>query len=119
MPPAPTRGTLVQEALHFRALRALAKQPNLSQRQLAEQLGVSLGKTNHLLHALVDKGLLMASHFRNSQNKMAHAYLVTPTGLAEKAAMTRGYLNRKLQEYEALRKEIRQIKAELEAGPRP
>ena len=84
-----------------------------SLRQLAELLGVSLGKTNYLLRALLDKGLLKARNFRNSQNKLAYAYLITPTGLAEKAALTRGYLDRKSQEYEALKDEIEKIKAEL------
>ena len=86
----------------------------MNQRQLAEQLGVSLGKANYLLHALLDKGLLKARNFRNSQNKLAYAYLVTPGGLAEKAALTRGYLERKSQEYEALRDEIDKLKLELE-----
>jgi EPS-associated MarR family transcriptional regulator len=74
---------------------------------------VSLGKTNYLLRALLDKGLLKARNFRNSQHKLAYAYLITPTGLAEKAALTRGYLDRKSQEYEALKDEIEKIKAEL------
>jgi EPS-associated MarR family transcriptional regulator len=99
--------------MHFRVLRALQQQPSLNQRQLAELLGVSLGKTNYLLRALLDKGLLKARNFRNSQHKLAYAYLITPTGLAEKAALTRGYLDRKSQEYEALKDEIEKIKAEL------
>jgi EPS-associated MarR family transcriptional regulator len=81
--------------MRFRVLRALAEKPDLNQRQLAELLGVSLGKTNYLLRALLDKGLLKARNFRNSQNKLAYAYLITPSGLAEKAALTRGYLDRK------------------------
>jgi len=120
VPPAPpTRSARLQEEMHFRVLRALQQQPDLNQRQLAELLGVSLGKTNYLLRALLDKGLLKARNFRNSQNKLAYAYLITPTGLAEKAALTRGYLDRKSQEYEALKDEIDKIKAELASGPRP
>ena len=91
----------------------------MNQRQLAEQLGVSLGKANYLLHALLDKGLLKARNFRNSQNKLAYAYLLTPGGLAEKAALTRGYLERKSQEYEALRDEIERLRAELGIGTQP
>jgi len=116
-PPSPDptpRSTRIQEEMRFKVLRALEQQPDLSQRQLADMLGVSLGKANYLLHALLDKGLLKARNFRNSQNKLAYAYLVTPGGLAEKAALTRGYLERKSQEYEALRDEIDKLKLELE-----
>ena len=114
-PPDPTpRSTRIQEEMRFKVLRALEQQPDLSQRQLADMLGVSLGKANYLLRALLDKGLLKARNFRNSQNKLAYAYLVTPGGLAEKAALTRGYLERKSQEYEALRDEIDKLKLELE-----
>jgi EPS-associated MarR family transcriptional regulator len=105
--------------MRFKVLRALEQQPDLSQRQLADMLGVSLGKTNYLLRALLDKGLLKARNFRNSQNKLAYAYLITPGGLAEKAALTRGYLERKSQEYEALRDEIERLKAELDVGTHP
>lgn len=105
--------------MRFKVLRALDQQPDLSQRQLADLLGVSLGKTNYLLRALLDKGLLKARNFRNSHNKLAYAYLITPTGLAEKAALTRGYLDRKSQEYEALKDEIEKIKAELASEPNP
>jgi EPS-associated MarR family transcriptional regulator len=113
--PDPTpRSTRIQEEMRFKVLRALEQQPDLSQRQLADMLGVSLGKANYLLRALLDKGLLKARNFRNSQNKLAYAYLITPGGLAEKAALTRGYLERKSQEYEALRDEIDKLKLELE-----
>jgi EPS-associated MarR family transcriptional regulator len=118
--PDPTpRSTRIQEEMRFKVLRALEQQPDLSQRQLADMLGVSLGKANYLLRALLDKGLLKARNFRNSQNKLAYAYLVTPGGLAEKAALTRGYLERKSQEYEALRDEIERLKAELGVGTQP
>jgi EPS-associated MarR family transcriptional regulator len=120
--PAPAhspRITRLQEEMRFKVLHALQQQPALSQRQLADMLGVSLGKANYLLHALLDKGLLKARNFRNSQNKLAYAYLVTPGGLAEKAALTRGYLERKSQEYEALRDEIERLKAELGVGTQP
>jgi EPS-associated MarR family transcriptional regulator len=121
-PPSPDptpRSTRIQEEMRFKVLRALEQQPDLSQRQLADMLGVSLGKANYLLRALLDKGLLKARNFRNSQNKLAYAYLVTPGGLAEKAALTRGYLERKSQEYEALRDEIERLRAELGIGTQP
>jgi EPS-associated MarR family transcriptional regulator len=79
------RSTRIQEEMRFKVLRALEQQPDLSQRQLADMLGVSLGKANYLLHALLDKGLLKARNFRNSQNKLAYAYLLTPSGIAQKS----------------------------------
>jgi len=111
---APTnRGTELQDEIRFKVLRALEQKPDISQRQLADLLGVSLGKTNYMLRALLDKGLLKARNFRNNQNKLSYAYLLTPQGVAQKAAMTRGYLERKSMEYEALRQEIDKLKLEL------
>ena len=94
-------------------MHALEQHPELNQRQLSEMLGVSVGKTNYLLRALVDKGLLKARNFRNSQNKLAYAYLLTPSGIAQKAELTRGYLERKTAEFEALKAEIERLKADL------
>ena len=114
---APThspRITRLQEEMRFKVLHALQQQPDMNQRQLAELLGVSLGKTNYLLRALVEKGLLKARNFRNSQNKLAYAYLLTPSGIAQKAELTRGYLERKTAEFEALKGEIERLKAEVE-----
>ena len=113
------RSARIQEEMRFKVLRALEQQPDLSQRQLADTLGVSLGKANYLLRALLDKGLLKAENFRSSQNKLAYAYLITPRGLAEKAALTRGYLERKSEEYEALRLEIERLKADLKLENQP
>jgi EPS-associated MarR family transcriptional regulator len=93
----------IQQGMRFKVLRPLEKQPGLSQRQLADILGVGQGKANYLLRALLDMGLLKAHNFRSSQNKLAYAYLITPRGLADKAALTRVYLERKSKEYEALR----------------
>lgn len=106
-----------QDEVRFKVLHALQQQPNMSQRQLAELLGVSLGKTNYLLRALVEKGLLKARNFRNSQNKLAYAYLLTPSGLAQKAELTRAYLERKTAEYEALNDEIERLRADLLEHP--
>lgn len=102
------------EDAHLRVLQLLHHQPDLSQRQLAEKLGVSLGKANYLLRALLDRGAIKAKNFRNSQNKLAYAYLLTPTGLAHKAALTQGYLQRKIVEYEALKAEIDNLKRDAE-----
>ena len=118
--PAPThspRITRLQEEMRFKVLHALQQQPDMNQRQLAELLGVSLGKTNYMLRALVEKGLLKARNFRNSQNKLAYAYLLTPSGIAQKAELTRGYLERKTSEYEALKDEIERLQADLAANP--
>jgi EPS-associated MarR family transcriptional regulator len=82
-------------------------------------LGVSLGKANYLLRALLDTGLLRVGNFRTSRHKIAYAYLITPRGLAEKAELTRGYLERKSLEYEALREEIERLKAELDMNAIP
>ncbi len=111
------RITRLQDEMRFKVLHALQQQPDMNQRQLAELLGVSLGKTNYLLRALVEKGLLKARNFRNSQNKLAYAYLLTPSGIAQKAELTRGYLERKTAEYEALKEEIEQLHADLTANP--
>ena len=97
---------------HLKVLRLLDAVPRLSQRDLAGQLGVSLGKVNFCLNALLDRGLLTAQRFQNSQNKLAYAYLLTPSGIAEKAALTSRFLSRKVEEYEALRAEIEALRAE-------
>ena len=107
----------LQDEMRFKVLHALQQQPDMNQRQLAELLGVSLGKTNYLLRALVEKGLLKARNFRNSQNKLAYAYLLTPSGIAQKAELTRGYLERKTVEFEALKGEIERLKADLAEQP--
>lgn len=85
----------------------------MSQRDLAEALGVSVGKTNYCVRGLVDKGLLKMNNFRNSQNKLAYAYLLTPAGIAAKADLTARFLKRRLVEYESLKKEIEELKREL------
>ena len=113
----PPRSATLQEQMRFKVLDALQQNPDLTQRQLASLMGVSLGKANYVLRALVDKGLVKAERFNNSQDKLAYAYLLTPHGLAQKAALTRGYLQRKTAEYEALRDEIERLKADLWQQP--
>lgn len=98
------------EDAQLRVLQLLQDQPDLSQRALAERLGVSVGKANYLVRALLDRGAIKVRNFRNSQNKLAYAYLLTPSGMAHKAALTQGYLQRKTLEYEALRTEIDRLK---------
>lgn len=86
----------------------------MSQRDLAVAMGVSLGKTNYCIKALLDKGLIKMQNFRNSQNKLAYAYLLTPAGVEEKASITVRFLKYKVQEYERLRAEIVELQRETE-----
>ena len=97
---------------HYRILRSLERDPQVSQRRLAEELGVSLGKVNYLLKALIERGLVKTNNFRNSQNKRAYLYVLTPKGIAEKSRNTVRFLQRKTAEYAALRKEIERLRRE-------
>jgi EPS-associated MarR family transcriptional regulator len=94
------------------ALRLLDASPRRSQREVAQELGVSLGRANYVLRALLAKGLVKVQNFRNSSNKRAYAYCLTPAGVAAKAELTRSFLATKTAEYEALRLEIERLKAE-------
>jgi len=85
----------------------------MSQRQIADKLGVSLGSVNYCLEALVDKGLVKVKNFRNSNNKMAYAYFLTTKGIKEKAALTKAFLKRKMKEYELLKAEIESLRDEI------
>lgn len=108
-----------KEDTRFRVLRLLQESPNLTQRQIAEVLGVSLGGVNYCLSALASKGLLKIRNFRNSNNKMGYAYLLTPRGITEKTALTARFLKRKVEEFEALRVEIEGLNQELTGPSRP
>ena len=103
----------LQEENHLKVLRFLEANPHLSQRELADALGVSLGKTNYCLKALLGKGFIKMQSFKKSQNKLAYAYLLTPTGIVEKAGLTVRFLARKVAEYESLTLEIELLKAEM------
>lgn len=105
---------MLDETTRYNLLKLLETQPKLSQRQLAQELGISLGKVNYCLNALIQKGLLKADNFRTSQNKLAYIYLLTPVGIEEKARITVQYLKWKMQEYEILRKEIQVLRQEVE-----
>jgi len=93
-------------------LKTLENNPSLSQRDLAKRLGISLGKVNFCLNALIKKGCLKVNNFRNSDNKLAYAYLLTPRGVEQKTRMTVEFLQIKVQEYERLRKEIEELQRE-------
>ena len=105
---------MLDETTHYGLLKTLEENPGLSQRDLAKRLGVSLGKINYCLNALVAKGSVKINNFRNSGNKLAYAYLLTPSGVEQKARMTVEFLQVKVQEYERLRAEIEELKREAE-----
>ena len=105
--------TSLQEENHLKVLRLLEANPHLSQRDLAGALGVSLGKTNYCLKALLGKGFVKMQSFKKSQNKLAYAYLLTPDGIVEKAGLTVRFLARKVAEYESLTLEIEALKSEM------
>ena len=102
----------IHEDTHLKVLRLLESQPHMSQRELAQAVGVSLGKTNFCLKALLDKGLLKVQNFQNNQHKLAYAYLLTPAGMAAKTALTGRFLKRKMEEYELLKAEIDALQQE-------
>lgn len=108
--------TTPYEESHLKVLRLLESDPSQSQRELARALGVSLGKTNYCIRALLEKGLIKVQNFRSSDNKLSYAYLLTPAGVAAKAELTRDFLKRKVREYEHLKGEIERLKAEVDAS---
>lgn len=108
------RRELEQENIRFRVLRMLEGDPSLSQRQIADRLGISLGAANYCLRALVATGLIKLSRFREAEDKRRYAYLLTPAGIAEKARLTQGFIARKMQEYAAIRSEIETLRREMQ-----
>ncbi len=106
---------MLPDETRYHLLKHLEANPNASQRQLARELGVSLGKVNYCLNALIEKGLLKAANFKNNPNKRAYAYLITPKGVEEKATITFRFLKRKIAEYSALEQEIEELRNEAAA----
>jgi len=98
-----------QYDLEYKILKNIEDNPNMTQRQLAEELGVSLGKINYLIKALLDIGWVKIDNFRKSDNKVGYIYLLTPKGLAQKTIITQLFLQRKLEEYENLKDEIKKL----------
>ncbi len=107
---------MLTDEYRYKILKLVELQPEISQRELAKTLGISLGKTNYCLKALVEKGLLKVSNFRNSQNKLAYMYLLTPSGLEAKSSITLSFLKAKMQEYESLQAEIALLMQETQSG---
>ena len=97
----------------YTLLKILKDNPEMTQRQLSKELGLSLGKTNYVLHALVDKGLMKLSNFKRSDNKVGYLYLLTPEGVEEKTILAQNFLQRKSDQYNRLKKEIEILKSEL------
>jgi EPS-associated MarR family transcriptional regulator len=99
--------------VHFRVLHLLEEEPNLTQRELAKKLGISLGGVNYCLRSLIDIGHIKAGNFKKNPDKSVYLYLLTPKGMTEKAQLTAGFLKRKMVEYHALKKEIDSLKSRL------
>ena len=109
-----SKRTKLQEDTHFRVLRLLQENPEMSQRELAAAVGVSVGGMHYVLNALIEKGLVKLGNFTAADDKRRYAYLLTPKGIAEKGAITRRFLARKTEEYTALKEEIDELKSELD-----
>ena len=109
-----SKRTKLQEDTHFRVLRLLQENPEMSQRELAEAVGVSVGGIHYVLNALIDKGLVKLGNFTAAEDERRYAYILTPGGLAQKALMTKRFLVRKIEEYEALKSEIEELQHEVE-----
>lgn len=103
---------MLTDETRYRILKLLQAEPSVSQRKIADELGISLGRVNFCLKALVDKGLVKVNNFRNSSNKRAYLYLLTPRGIEEKAVVTTRFLKRKLDEYESLKRELEDLQRE-------
>ena len=103
---------MLTDEYRYKILKLVEAQPEISQRELAKTLGISLGKANYCLKALIEKGLLKASNFHNSHNKLAYMYLLTPSGIEAKSSITLGFLKAKMQEYELLQAEITMLMQE-------
>lgn len=107
---------MLTDEYRYKILKLVESNPAISQRELAEQLGISLGKANFCLKALINVGLLKVTNFRNNKNKLAYMYLLTPTGIEEKASITLRFLKFKIHEYEMLQSEILSLRKEVGTG---
>ncbi len=112
-----SRQSNLQDDTYFRVMRLLEANPDLTQRELAHALGVSVGGLNYCLKALIQKGFVKVNNFRQSKNKFGYVYLLTPAGAREKARMTGSFLQRKLREYEAIKEEIEALAKDVPLLP--
>ena len=99
------------DEIHLQVLRTIEAKPALTQRQLAKELGVSLGKAHYCMKALIDKGLVKMGNFSHNQKKLEYAYLLTPSGIRSKAILTAHFLERKAAEYAMLKSELEKIES--------
>lgn len=100
------------DELQHKIFKIISQNPQINQRELSGELGISLGKANYCLKGLVEKGWVKVNNFRNSQNKLAYAYFLTPSGIEEKASVTMRYLKRKMREYDELKAAVKELKKE-------
>ena len=105
---------MLTDEISYKLLKALEQDPQMSQRELSKSLGISLGKTNFCIQALLKVGWIKANNFKNSKNKMAYSYLLTAKGMDEKLNVTKRFLKKKIKEYEALEQEIASVRADLQ-----
>lgn len=110
---------MLTDEYKYKILKLVAADSAISQRELAKALGISLGKTNYCLKALIEKGTLKVSNFKNSKNKLAYMYLLTPSGIEEKSAITLRFLKEKIKEYEILSEEIKSLRQEASTDTMP
>ena len=103
----------MEDEVHYKLLKVLEENPGVTQRELAARLGISLGKANYCLRAVVEKGWVKMDNFRRNPNKVAYVYLLTPSGIEEKARITVRFLKRKMEEFDALKVEIEQLQGEV------
>lgn len=112
--PEGMKKSLMTDEVNYKILKLIEENPNMSQRELAQSLGISLGKANYCLQALIQKGLVKARNFSNSKSKRAYLYILTPKGIEEKAVITVRFLRHKLKEYEELKGEIEALQREAD-----
>ena len=110
---------MLTDEYRYRILKLLEADPQASQRKIADELGISLGRVNYCLQALIEKGLVKVNNFRNSANKRAYLYLLTPRGIEDKATVTARFLRRKLDEYETLKRELEELQREASTVSQP
>jgi EPS-associated MarR family transcriptional regulator len=115
MPKTPTPQAIRFDEIHLQVLRAIEAHPKLTQRQLADVLGVSLGKAHYCMKALIDKGLVKMGNFSHNQHKLDYAYLLTPKGIKSKTALTMHFLERKAAEYEQLKVELEGLSSSVDS----
>jgi EPS-associated MarR family transcriptional regulator len=110
---------MLSEEVRFKLFRLIEANPEMSQRDLARALGISLGKANYCINALVARGWLKVTNFKNSRNKAAYMYFLTPRGIQEKASVTATFLQQKMREHDALKDEIEAIRRQVAGGSTP